>query len=199
MRDELGRRLALLAFAGGLFAACGDAHPAIVAVDAPSATAAAADPTTAEIYATVIRELVTVDHTFGAGPTPFKHVWVVDGPVFTAMRVCESTAAVTVFRIAGHPEFDSALGAVAREESISVEFVTSVYPTTVIDAAAVEVLGRRTGLAERGATLVHTSGENDGRLNVGIAGDMGAAQQFLSDLGDVIRIVPGERAVVTPG
>lgn len=34
-----------------------------------------------EIYSAVIRRLVTKDHTFGQGKSPFKHVYVVDGPV----------------------------------------------------------------------------------------------------------------------
>jgi hypothetical protein len=36
------------------------------------------------VYAVVIRQLVTKDHTFGAEPTPFKRVYVVDGVVETA-------------------------------------------------------------------------------------------------------------------
>lgn len=35
----------------------------------------------AEIYAAVVRELVTKDHTFGNGPSPFKRVFIVDGTV----------------------------------------------------------------------------------------------------------------------
>ena len=34
-----------------------------------------------EIYAAVIRQLITKDHTFGGGDSPFKHVYVVDGPI----------------------------------------------------------------------------------------------------------------------
>lgn len=33
----------------------------------------------AAIYAAVIRQLVTKDHTFGSGPSPFDHVYVLDG------------------------------------------------------------------------------------------------------------------------
>lgn len=33
-----------------------------------------------EIYAAVIRRLVTKDHTFGGGASPFEHVYVLDGP-----------------------------------------------------------------------------------------------------------------------
>jgi hypothetical protein len=36
---------------------------------------------TADIYAAVIRRLVTKDHTFGAEPSPFERVFVVDGVV----------------------------------------------------------------------------------------------------------------------
>jgi hypothetical protein len=36
---------------------------------------------TSAIYAAVIRQLVTKDHTFGSGPTPFERVFVLDGPV----------------------------------------------------------------------------------------------------------------------
>jgi hypothetical protein len=34
---------------------------------------------TARIYATVVRQLVNEDHTFGEEPSPFKRVFVVDG------------------------------------------------------------------------------------------------------------------------
>lgn len=38
-----------------------------------------ADPRTVEIYAAVIRRLVTKDHTFGGAPSPFDHVFILDG------------------------------------------------------------------------------------------------------------------------
>jgi hypothetical protein len=46
------------------------------AVSGPTATR-----TDAQIYATVIRRLVTKDHTFGGGRSPFEYVYVVDGPI----------------------------------------------------------------------------------------------------------------------
>lgn len=36
---------------------------------------------TTEIYAAVIRRLVTKDHTFGSSRSPFDHIYVVDGAV----------------------------------------------------------------------------------------------------------------------
>jgi hypothetical protein len=38
----------------------------------------------AAIYAAVIRQLVTKDHSFGGGPSPFKRVFVADGVVRSA-------------------------------------------------------------------------------------------------------------------
>lgn len=38
-------------------------------------------PSRVEIYAAVIRRLVTRDHTFGRGPSPFEHVYVVNGAI----------------------------------------------------------------------------------------------------------------------
>lgn len=35
----------------------------------------------AEIYAAVVRRLVTKDHTFGGAASPFKHVYIVDGSI----------------------------------------------------------------------------------------------------------------------
>ncbi len=43
-------------------------------------TAAAAERTAA-IYAAVVRQLITKDHTFGSGPPPFKRVYIMDGVV----------------------------------------------------------------------------------------------------------------------
>jgi hypothetical protein len=37
-----------------------------------------------EIYSAVIRRLVTKDHTFGGGPLPFNHVYVVNGAISDA-------------------------------------------------------------------------------------------------------------------
>ena len=39
------------------------------------------------VYAAVVRRLVKRDHTFGRGPSPFEHVYIVDGPVPGAERV----------------------------------------------------------------------------------------------------------------
>ena len=40
--------------------------------------------TTGEIYAAVIRQLVTVDHGFGGAPSPYRHVYVLNGVVPSA-------------------------------------------------------------------------------------------------------------------
>jgi hypothetical protein len=45
------------------------------------------------IYSAVIRRLVTKDHTFGQGESPFGHVYVVDGVVPKAGRVNQSFTA----------------------------------------------------------------------------------------------------------
>jgi hypothetical protein len=34
-----------------------------------------------EIYSAVIRRLVTRDHTFGSGPSPFQRIYVLDGVI----------------------------------------------------------------------------------------------------------------------
>jgi hypothetical protein len=47
----------------------------------PTPSGSADIPTQAQIYAAVIQRLVTKDHTFGTGPSPFEYVYVVDGPV----------------------------------------------------------------------------------------------------------------------
>jgi hypothetical protein len=39
------------------------------------------DERTAAVYAAVVRQLVTEDHTFGGGPAPFERVFIVDGAV----------------------------------------------------------------------------------------------------------------------
>lgn len=39
---------------------------------------------TVDVYATVVRQLVTKDHTFGDEPSPFERVYVVDGVVENA-------------------------------------------------------------------------------------------------------------------
>jgi hypothetical protein len=39
---------------------------------------------TAAIYAAVVRQLITRDHTFGSAPPPFKRVYIIDGAVANA-------------------------------------------------------------------------------------------------------------------
>jgi hypothetical protein len=48
---------------------------------APSTPGSADEPAEAQIYAAVIRRLVTRDHTYGSAESPFKHVYVVDGAI----------------------------------------------------------------------------------------------------------------------
>lgn len=55
--------------------------PSGSAQPSPTASGRADERTTAQIYAAVIRRLVTKDHTFGGGPSPFEYVYVVDGPI----------------------------------------------------------------------------------------------------------------------
>jgi hypothetical protein len=71
------RRIALLLIWLAMVAsACGGAP-------APVGDNDAADRTSA-IYAAVVRQLVTEDHTFGSGTSPFKRVFIVDGVVDNA-------------------------------------------------------------------------------------------------------------------
>jgi hypothetical protein len=79
--------------AGGLVAAvilalsaCGgaprDGGPAETSGDRGGAQAIT--ERTAAIYAAVLRQLITRDHTFGSAPPPFKRVYVIDGAVANA-------------------------------------------------------------------------------------------------------------------
>jgi hypothetical protein len=63
--------------------ACTDDTPPISTPPSPGATATPADRVTTkvEIYSAVIRRLVTKDHTFGGGPSPFEHIYVINGPI----------------------------------------------------------------------------------------------------------------------
>lgn len=78
------RLLLLVVAVSGM--ACGDAAPrASTPTTTPSVKevedVGAGTPRRAEIYAAVIRQLVTVDHTFGAAQPRFRVVYVVDGVV----------------------------------------------------------------------------------------------------------------------
>lgn len=79
------RRLVVILLAGAIVAAgCADAgQRAATAPRAPSDTPRSTDDTAEQvgIYSAVIRRLVTQDHTFGQGTSPFEHVYVVDGAV----------------------------------------------------------------------------------------------------------------------
>jgi hypothetical protein len=56
-------------------------QPLGVGQPSPTVSGRADERTRAQIYAAVIRQLVTRDHTFGRAPSPFKYVYVVDGPI----------------------------------------------------------------------------------------------------------------------
>ncbi|MGH2820952.1 MAG: hypothetical protein ACRDJ5_09905, partial [Actinomycetota bacterium] len=62
---------------------------------------------TAAIYAAVIHRLVSRDHTFGGGKSPFEHVYVVDGAVAMAGHVMKAGKL-------GAPFAHSAKGAIRR-------------------------------------------------------------------------------------
>jgi hypothetical protein len=55
--------------------------PAPSGQPSPTAPGRAAARTQVQIYAAVIRRLVTKDHTFGRSASPFEYVYVVDGPL----------------------------------------------------------------------------------------------------------------------
>jgi hypothetical protein len=52
----------------------------------PTPSPSSEPPLAALVYTAVIRQLVTVDHTFGGGASPFDHVYVVEGPLGAADR-----------------------------------------------------------------------------------------------------------------
>jgi len=79
------RKMAVLLLALVLVvAACDSESPPEPRVEnqgniSPKAHQDDADPRTVENYAAVIRRLVTKDHTFGGAPSPFDHVFILDG------------------------------------------------------------------------------------------------------------------------
>ena len=80
------RLVPALVCASALLTACADdSSPVVVAPTqksaSPSPPGSVEYARTLQIYTAVIRRLVTVDHTFGSGPSPFKHVWVLDHTV----------------------------------------------------------------------------------------------------------------------
>jgi hypothetical protein len=79
------RRTAVILIAA-VIAACGCASQGAQPSTSPSPSVGTAAPTDdggaeVEVYAAVIRRLVTEDHTFGRGASPFRHVYVVNGPI----------------------------------------------------------------------------------------------------------------------
>lgn len=78
-------RTLLLTLTGVIVLAIGCTNDAREQATDPSRTPSAKSPTDdqeqIEIYAEVIRHLVTEDHTFGHGSSPFKHVYVVNGAI----------------------------------------------------------------------------------------------------------------------
>lgn len=77
------KKIVALLLTGVMLAACGATSHESGAGGAPEGAPPNSDSgdRTIEIYAAVIRRLVTKDHTFGGSSSPFEHVYVVDGAV----------------------------------------------------------------------------------------------------------------------
>jgi hypothetical protein len=75
--------LVALCVAAMLMAACTDEPPEKSTMPSPLADVQTPRKELAEteIYSAVIRQLVTRDHTFGGGPSPFNSVYVVNGAI----------------------------------------------------------------------------------------------------------------------
>jgi hypothetical protein len=82
----MARLTVVIVTAGLALTACDPGPRSHAVADDPSPTAPNV-LSEAQIYSAVIRRLVTKDHTFGRGQSPFKHVHVVDGSVPRAGNV----------------------------------------------------------------------------------------------------------------
>jgi hypothetical protein len=77
----------LLLAAAIMAAGCADPREPAAATSHPASDTPSTTDDVAEqigIYAAVISRLVTQDHTFGQGTSPFEHVYVVNGPISAA-------------------------------------------------------------------------------------------------------------------
>jgi hypothetical protein len=82
LRPREMRKIAALILAGVFAGACGSPSSGLnVGGASPDESVNSGRERSVEIYAAVIRQLVTEDHTFGDSPSPFEHVYVVDGAV----------------------------------------------------------------------------------------------------------------------
>lgn len=79
MRERLLALLAVAVLAGACTNQPEQARPSAPLSETPSPQADI--QTESQVYAAVIRRLVTKDHTFGRGTSPFRHVYVVDGAI----------------------------------------------------------------------------------------------------------------------
>ena len=88
------------------------------------------------VYAAIIRQLVTEDHTFGDGPTPFDRVFVVDGVSDEA----GSLEAVPAGTVPFSPEMKAGI---LRElaDLPPVEFVTGPDSVVVVKKGCSQVRG----------------------------------------------------------
>ena len=79
MKERLIALLAVALLAGACTSQPEQAGPSAPPTETPSPQADF--QTESQVYAAVIRRLVTKDHTFGGGPSPFGYVYVVDGAI----------------------------------------------------------------------------------------------------------------------
>lgn len=80
------KRFGLLLISGVVVASCAGPFPdaRTPGGEAGESDVGDTEHRTVEIYAVVVRRLVTKDHTFGDAPSPFKHVYILDGAVRNA-------------------------------------------------------------------------------------------------------------------
>lgn len=124
---------ALLSIAVLMAPACGSEVPERELQASPATSPQTEEPTEqpgpraqaeVEIYSAVIRRLVTEDHTFGSGESPFKQVFVVDGPIEDAGDPMNGSAA---FGPSPHPFTPEVKEGIAEElnDLPPLEFVSN--------------------------------------------------------------------------
>jgi hypothetical protein len=109
----------------------------------------------------------------------------------TGHRSCAAGNFLIIFRVPGGTVFEGWVRRVAAKHGVTLHFVDTRYPLSVLERTGDEVKARMDDLAQAGASLRHTWPETEGGacLKVHVEGDLDAARAVLADFGDKVNVV----------
>jgi hypothetical protein len=104
---------------------------------------------------------------------------------------CAGAYTLTIRRLPGSAEFDSAVRAISKQHRVRIRLADSDWSRMDLALVRQAVVDRSGALAARGVRLLSVRVDPRGFVEVGVAGDRRAARRVLADVAERTRIVAG--------